>query len=122
MNTYTKSERLKSRKLIDQLFEEGLSFNKYPLRVVYCPNPQSEISLHQTMFVVPKKRFKSAVDRNLIRRRMLEAYRLNKNILYHKQPVTPYLIAYIYIGKEIADYQMVEEKLKVAMLRLVNEA
>ena len=74
------------------------------------------------MFVVPKKKFKRAVDRNLLRRRMMEAYRLNKSILYNKQPVKPYLIAYIYIGKEIADYQLVEEKLKAVMLRLVKKA
>lgn len=122
MHTYTKPERLKSRKLIDQLFEKGASFNGYPFRVVYLPNPVQEVFHHQTMFVVPKKRFKRAVDRNLLRRRMLEAYRLNKSILYAKQPVNPYLIAYIYIGKEIADYQLVEEKLKAAMLRLVKEA
>ena len=121
MNTFTKSERLKSRKLIDHLFEKGASFNSYPLRVTYLLDPNPVGSSHRAMFTVSKKRFKRAVDRNKIKRRMKEAYRLNKAILYSKQPVIPCLIAYIYIGKEIAQYQLVEEKLKAALVRLVNE-
>ena len=77
--TLGKEERLKSRKLIDQLFKEGKSFSSFPFRVVWKYLPSASDSFLKAGFTVSTKHFKKAVDRNRIRRLMKEAYRLQKN-------------------------------------------
>ncbi len=77
--TFKKSERLSSKKDIQELFNNGSSFYLYPFKVITLPADTSK--LHQVLFSVPKRLFKRAVDRNLLKRRMREAYRLNNSEL-----------------------------------------
>lgn len=73
-----KSRILRSKKEIDELFSKGKGNTHYPVKVIYLVKKSEQNDVGATaMFVVPKKRFKRAVDRNLLRRRMKEAYRLN---------------------------------------------
>ena len=76
----------------------------------------------QAMFVVPKRNFKKAHDRNKIRRRMREAYRLNKNSIYDelKPAGTKMVIAFIYTGKEEKDYLTVETSIKKLFVAIVD--
>ncbi|MCL4153088.1 UNVERIFIED_CONTAM: hypothetical protein GTU68_035681, partial [Idotea baltica] len=115
-----KTERLHSKKIIQELFEKGSFFYSYPFKVIFLPS--DEASAHQILISVSKRKFKNAVDRNLIKRRIREAYRLNKHILYSEQEVQPSLsIAYIYTGKEIPTYQFIETKLSKSLKRLIVE-
>ncbi|TNE49106.1 MAG: ribonuclease P protein component [Bacteroidetes bacterium] len=85
--TFSRDERLKSRKTISRLFREGNSFVAYPLRVVWLPlDDTEEPSLFpaQLAISVPRRAFKSAVARNRLKRRIREAYRLQKNTFYQK--------------------------------------
>lgn len=124
--TFKKDERLCSVKVIDDLFDRKNSANggvfAYPLRVVfqsYLESKSSETSsinlpkVTQVLFSVPKRQFKHAVDRNLIRRRMKEAYRLNKNLLSGT-----FSIAFIYIGKGIEKYEVTEKGMKSALRKM----
>lgn len=81
-NTFGRSEKLKSRKLIDQLFKEGKSVSKSGFTLVYLATPLQVMYPAQTGFSVPKRHFKHAVDRNRMKRLMREAYRQNKLPLY----------------------------------------
>ncbi len=83
--TFKKAERLKSRKVIELLFKDGKSFGAYPLRLVFLKNeePRSNAPVQFTVSV-PKRSFKSAVARNRIKRKVREAWRLNKHWLYEK--------------------------------------
>lgn len=118
--TFSKKERLSSKKNIQELFTKGSSFYFYPFKIVYLPQPsQSEAPvMHRVLFTVPKRRFKHAVTRNYIRRRMREAYRLNKAELYRHFPSTPLLLAFIYVGKEKPAFELVNSKLKASLSRL----
>jgi ribonuclease P protein component len=118
LNKFPKSERLHSAKLIDELFAEGTSFTVYPLRVVYLKQPLHSHTTHQVLVTIPKKRFKRAVDRNKMKRRIKEAYRLHKQVLNSEMQKFSLVIGYIYVGRDIASYQEVEEKLKESLLRL----
>jgi len=116
---FPKAERLHSKKLIKELFENGSSFYLYPFKIVWLPKPEN--LAHQVLFSVSKRNFKKAVDRNLLKRRMKEAYRLNKHVEEFSSIRPAVLIAYIYTGKEKMDLQIVESKLKKSLKRLIKE-
>lgn len=122
--TFKKDERLCSVKVIEDLFDRKNSANggvfSYPMRVVFQPHISADTDSGitapnptQALFSVPKRQFKHAVDRNLIRRRMKEAYRLHKQLLTGK-----FNIAFIYIGKGIEDYKAIEKGMKSALKKM----
>lgn len=112
--TLGKNERLKSRKLIEQLFKEGKSFSLFPLRVLYIKtvDPAEKTVRLKAGFTVSTKHFKKATDRNRIRRLMKEAYRLQKNPLqtFLTANNLTLIIFFIYVGKEIPEYPIVYQK------------
>ncbi|SIR49435.1 ribonuclease P protein component [Pontibacter lucknowensis] len=109
--TFSKEERLCSKRLISLLFSKGSSFNLYPLRFVYH-TPEDALSDNtQLVISVSKRHFKRAVDRNRLKRQMREAYRLNKHILTQNQGQAPSLLAIIYIGKEKKSFDTIQKKL-----------
>ena len=78
-HTLSKEERLSWKRHIDLLFAEGRSFISFPLRVVYLPVEEKELpSRVAIMASVPKKKFKRANKRNLIKRLIRESYRIHK--------------------------------------------
>ena len=106
--TYSKLEKLKSRKTIDLLFSEGKSVSKYPLRLVYAP---TEGANEKVVFgvSVSKKYFKNASDRNYLKRVLRECYRLNKHLL-HENTDKPYAFMFFYQTNELLTYKEIEEK------------
>ncbi|NJK85208.1 MAG: hypothetical protein HC906_03830 [Bacteroidales bacterium] len=71
--TFKKFERLTSKILIDRLFSEGKIFVVYPLKIFYLNGDFSFDAPAQVLISVPKKNFKKAVSRNLIKRRLRES-------------------------------------------------
>jgi ribonuclease P protein component len=126
MYTFRKEERLCNKRLLEELFHKGSSFLCYPYRVSWRLADAAQAVPVQVVFPVPKKRYKHAVDRNLIRRRMREAYRLHKQQnLYEflNQANIKLTLSLSYIGKEIEPYQLMEKKmlkLFTQMCELVN--
>ena len=116
MSTFGKNERLCSRKQIEMLFASGKSFSAFPFRVQYLYVPRFDEAVSQVMFPVPKKRFKRAVKRNLIRRRAKEAFRLNKHLLYTGIPEGYTLIAaFIYVDAAIQPYSSIHKGIMKAI-------
>jgi len=118
--TFKKEEKLKSRKLIGQLFEEGESISKFPLRIFYLKVEHSSKYPIQVTFSAPKKKFKKAVDRNKIKRLMREAYRKNKHLLYDAIN-EKYIIMFTFIDENEHKYVEIEEKMIVLLKKLINK-
>jgi ribonuclease P protein component len=70
--------RVKQRRAFDQLFLTGQSVRQHPLRLTWILTDTltEKREYLRAGFSVPKRKFKHAVDRNLLKRRMREAYRL----------------------------------------------
>ena len=85
--SYNKFEKLKSRKQIELLFAQGKSISSFPVKVFYLPVDNSPLHPVQVGVGVSARNFKKAVDRNTIKRRLREAYRL------HKLPLHEHLMA-----------------------------
>jgi len=120
MYTFQKEERLCSRKYLDLLFKNGSSFLVYPFRISYLFIDEQAGFPVQVVINVPKKRYKRAVDRNLLKRRIREAYRLNKqDHLYIHLPANKGLLLFSvqFIGKDKYAYAFIEKKLVVAFKR-----
>jgi ribonuclease P protein component len=124
MYTFKKEERLCNKRLIDELFHNGSSFLCYPFKASWLFIDEPLQFPVQILFAVSKKRFKRAVDRNLIKRRMREAYRLHKQqYLYDKLNGTEkkVVLSLGYIGKEIAPYEFTEKKMLKFLSQLSAE-
>lgn len=120
-NTFGKQDKLKSKKAIDLLFKKGKSINAYPLKAIYLPkNNEKEGDLNIGVSVA-KRNIKLAVNRNLIKRRMREAYRLNNRSLKEScAGKKGYNIMFIYHSSQILTYQEIETKIKVILNRLTE--
>ena len=122
-----KSERLCSKKLIERLFAGGnKSFPAFPMRVVYMPLGAEEEGAEVSILIsVPKKRFKRAVKRNLVKRQVREAYRRNKYILLDALRQSEYpeklVLAFIWLDSRLYSSDEVEHKMKKLLYHIAEE-
>ena len=80
--SFAKGEKLCGVKTISELFSAGRPLNLPPLRIIYRVTPEDpSLETVRVLISVPKRYFRKAVDRNLIKRRIREAYRQNKTVL-----------------------------------------
>jgi len=121
-NSFRKQDKLKSSLTIEKLYHANSFVVSYPLKCYYSFTELTENqSSVRVAFTVPKKTFKNAVQRNLLKRRMREAYRLNfRKILesFTNQNVQQLQLLVIYIGKEILDYGTIEKNMQAVLEKL----
>jgi len=122
-HTFSKAERLKSRKLLDELFKGGQSFVVHPFRVVYNVVELPVKVPVQLAISVPKKRIKKAVDRNRVKRLVREAYRLHKSVHYNyfQKEEKQVALMLIYLGQANPEYSDIEGKIILTLQRLVKK-
>jgi ribonuclease P protein component len=123
MPTFNKHERLCSKKLLDKLFLEGKTTLVYPLKITYLEINLDNPSPAKVVFIVSKKRFKKANKRNLIRRRMREAYRITKEKFYSNLNVNniQYIVSISYVANDILPFDTFLEQLKKG-IKLISQA
>ena len=100
------------------MFQRGAkTANSYPVRAMYVVAEERRSPFAaQATFVVPKRKFKRACDRNLLKRRMREAYRLHKHVLAGAAGEAQLAILLIYTGRETMDFAYIERKVRKVLL------
>ncbi len=114
--------RIKQRLLFDQLFESGQSLKKYPLRVSFVVPAEVKEGQAPVVagFSVPKRRFKRAVDRNLLKRRMREAWRLLSPEFVEscRAKEKNLAVLLVYQSSEILSYEEIANAVKELLRRM----
>jgi ribonuclease P protein component len=118
--TYSKINKLKSKKIIEQLFSEGKAVTAYPLRLIYMKTNFEDHTLLKTGVSVSKRLHKRAVSRNRIKRLLREVYRLNKNEYFNKS-TTSYAFMFLYISKEEATFELLNTKMKLLFEKFLKQ-
>ena len=122
-NTLRKPERLNRKKVIEKMFAGGSrSFSVFPLRVVYLPVGELDAPV-SILVSVSKRHFKRAVKRNRMKRRIREAYRVNKqellNVLAQKH--IRLAVAFFYLSDDLVAFSVIEEGMKTALARIAEK-
>lgn len=117
---FKKNERLCSKVQIAELFKTGNSFVVYPFRVVWRESDEKREIPVQTAFSVAKRKIRLAVNRNLLKRRMREAYRIRKNELYSRYSDVSLDLMIIYLSSDIKDYGCIDGAMNRIIENLVN--
>ena len=119
-----KDEKLCSRTAVERLFSEGKSLMAFPLRAAYRLRPRGEHPV-QILISIPKKRIRKAIGRVTLRRRVREAYRLNRRDLLLaplEQAGWGVDIAFVYLDSNPAHYSVINEKIVTLLTRIAQEA
>ena len=114
---FRQHERLKSRKQIQQLFKEGKALKGFPVLGIYSTGFSHRGV--QVGFSVSRKKIKKAVDRNLVKRRMREAYRLNRDKVGVER-ISGVALMLIYLKSEPEDFRLVEKGVQKILKKLVE--
>jgi len=123
IHSFPASQKLKSRKVIGQLFESGKHTKAYPIKVIYAVS-EYDLKFHaayvQMGISVPKRSFKSAVDRNRIKRQVREAYRMQHQALLSTARDCNIHLAMmmIYIDRKEPDFKYLEKKIQKLLVQL----
>ena len=113
--TFSKKERLCAKKDISLLLNKGRYFSVDNIfRVCLLERKVENGQAEQTarlLISVPKRHFKRAVQRNLLKRRIREAYRRNK-------PESSVDMMVIYLPAEILEYAQIEAAMRNVVARI----
>jgi ribonuclease P protein component len=112
--TFSKSEKLCSKKAIDCLFEKGSLFYVYPFKVIYNLDKHPEEPGQRVLISIPKKYLRRSVDRNHMKRLVRESYRRLKSRIHVpvKEAKTGLNIAIIFTGRKVISFQEVNQAIE----------
>ncbi len=118
-----KSEKLCSQTAVSRLFAGGLSVKSYPLRAVFAVSNRADGAPARFLITIPKKKIRKAVDRVQMRRRVREAYRLNRQYLVPllREREIKVDIAFIYLSEEKKDYALIEQKMQSLLTQIAEK-
>ncbi|KAB2814033.1 ribonuclease P protein component [Phaeocystidibacter luteus] len=125
MPRFPKTERLTNKAHFESLIKGGISVGAYPIRLIVKELPLSTEAPYQIAFAVGKRRFKKATDRNHMKRRLREAWRLNKedflSLLHRALNAEKLAILIVYTSEEKESVEKLEKALFKAQARILEK-
>lgn len=124
-NTFPLKEHLKSKSIIERVYAEGSSATAFPLRAVFLePDSDMQEPTATILISVAKRRFRHAVDRNLIKRRIREAYRTSKHgfIETLQNNGKKMAVAIIYIDTKESSTEFLKRKMEKLLNTILSKA
>lgn len=120
--TFSKEERLCSRRLIDRLYADGRRTMAFPYSLQWRKEPALDVPC-QVLIVAPKRRFHNAVDRNRVKRLTRECYRHLKPQFFAalQERDLRITLALVYVHNEILGYGKILQKMEKALSQLIQE-
>lgn len=121
-NTLSKTQRLKSAPLIGKTLSEGKTLFKYPFKLFFKSTSRA-VSDDSESFLfsvsIPKRKIRSAVKRNLLKRRTRESYRLHRNQMLNQTNIEEqHGLMFVYIGDKVLSYKQIEKSMKTLLGKL----
>jgi len=117
LNTFHKLEKLSHKASIDAIFQKkGQSIFKPPILLAFLKTNLLTPYSCQVFVSVGKRKFKKAVDRNRIKRQIIDVYRLNKNRIYEViTDDTQYALGILFLGKDQPTSSEIEKNVTLAI-------
>lgn len=111
--SFSKDYKICSTKEIEALYKTGFSIHKFPFSYKIAIQSRPKPRPFQVVVSVPKRRFKKAVDRNLLKRRTTEGIRKNKTALesFLTKNNIQLSILIVYANNKSLTYQEIEKQL-----------
>ncbi|WP_179021432.1 ribonuclease P protein component [Winogradskyella forsetii] len=117
---YSKKDKLKSKKLIEQLFTEGKAVTAFPLKLIYLKTEFEDGSQLKTGVSVSKRLHKTAVSRNRIKRLLREAYRLNKPRYFNNSSAS-FAFMILYLSKDGTTFDKLDTSMKLLFKKFIDK-
>lgn len=116
---YPRTEKLKSKKLIEELFANGKSITNFPIKLFYYKTALPKNVKFQATVAVSKRNIKSAVERNRVKRLMREGYRLNKHQVFNNSEGS-FAFLFLYLGKKMPNFKETEHAMKKILVKFLD--
>ncbi|WP_179009435.1 ribonuclease P protein component [Winogradskyella forsetii] len=117
---YSKKDKLKSKKLIEQLFTEGKAVTAFPLKLIYLKTEFEDGSQLKTGVSVSKRLHKTAVSRNRIKRLLREAYRLNKPRYFNNSSAS-FAFMILYLSKDGTTFDKLDTSMRLLFKKFIDK-